>query len=195
MDKRVMSAGLACFLAVQLAVAQPAAPGLTITVLDGLGAINNINQREPRTIVVQVSDEQNRPASKAAVTFTAPAQGASVSFNGSGTTQTVTADEQGRASVRTRPNRIAGEMEIRVNASHEGRTGRATITQFNMAVPKQEAVSGSGSSVGKILLILAIGGGAAAGAIIAGTRNSDSTSAAPAPITITPGAGTIGPPR
>jgi hypothetical protein len=93
-----------------------------------------------------------------------------------------------------RSNEVPGKIEILVNVSHQGQTGRATITQFNMDVPKT-AVRKSGS--GKIIGILAVVGGAAAGGAIAATRRGQTAAPAPAarpPIVITPGSGTVGAP-
>lgn len=196
--------GIASLLALELALAPgfaqaPPSETLTIAVVEGEGAINNIRLRTPRDLIVQVSDENQRPASGAAVVFTLPAQGASGSFPNGQKTATVTTDQQGRAVARRfQPNTSAGKMEIRVNASWQGRTGRATITQFNMMVEPAAAPRKSGS--GKLIAVLAIVGAGAAGGAVYATRKSSPASTAPAAppvpvITITPGAGTLGPPQ
>lgn len=194
--------GISWVLAAQLI----AAPGyaqtagaekLNITVVEGEGAINNIRQRTARDIIVQVDDENRRPVAGASVVFTLPSQGAGGTLAGGHSTYTATTDSQGRAVARGfRPNSVAGKMEIRVNASAAGRTGRATITQFNMTVDSGGEPRKSGSR--KLIAILAIGAAAAAGGAIAATRGGSSGAAA-APtvpvITLVPGTGTLGPPQ
>jgi hypothetical protein len=196
--------GLAWVLALELALAPafaqaPSSETLNITIIDGEGAINNTRLRTARDLVVQVDDESKQPVAGAAVVFTLPSQGAGGSFPNGEKTATVTTDRQGRAVARRfQPNTSAGKMEIRVNASWQGRTGRATITQFNMLVEPAAVPKKSGS--GKLIAVLAIVGAGAAGGAVYATRRGGSTSAAPAAppvpvLTITPGAGTLGPPQ
>jgi hypothetical protein len=176
---------------------QPDPEKLAIAIIEGEGAINNIRSRNSRNITVQVNDEHSRPVAGAAVVFTLPSQGAGGVFDKGRNTSTVVADSEGRATVRGfRPNRIPGKMEIRVNASWQGRTARATITQFNMLV--EGAADGRKSRAGRTALILAVVGAAAAGGAIAATRGSSGAAQAAVPpnlITITPGTGTMGPPQ
>ena len=169
-------------------------PQMNILVLEGDGAINNVSKREPRDLVVQVRDGNRNPLPNAAVTFTLPAQGPSGEFFNKARILTTTADDQGRAVAKgMRPNLLPGKLEIHVNASQDGETARATVTQFNMIV--QSSKGGSG----KWVVLLAIAGAAAAGGAVAVTRKGGSSnSAAPAPpamITITPGTGTVGVPQ
>jgi len=170
---------------------------LHIVVIEGQGALNNIRQRTGSELVVRIDDDRNNPVPGAAVTFTLPAQGAGGTFSNGSNTISVVTDNQGVAAVRgLRPNDVAGTLQIRVNASYEGQATRSAITQFNMLVEPERQKSRRG----KILAILAIAGGAAAGGVYAGLHKSGSPQtasvAAPLPtITITPGAGTVGPPR
>jgi hypothetical protein len=177
--------------------AQPAPPPagqLNIVVLEGAGGINNIRARTGQAPAVRVEDEQKHVIPGAVVVFLLPSQGPSGSFSKGDKTLTVTTDAQGQAAaVGLKPNSMSGQVDIRVNASYQGRTARATITQFNMAVPSAKGGSG------KIVIILAIAGAAAAGGAIASMHKGGSSSSvapvAPAPIGITPGTGTIGPPQ
>src|SRR5215813_10997170 len=103
---------------------------LNIVVVEGEGAINNIRQRTAREPIVQVEDENHKPVAGAFVTFTLPSNGASGSFANGARTLTVATDNQGRAVAQgLRPNTVKGRMEIRVNASHSGRTASTVITQ------------------------------------------------------------------
>jgi hypothetical protein len=203
MDDRMKRGGLSWALALQLALApgyaqSPPSETLSIVIVEGEGAINNIRLRTARDLVVQVDDENKQPVAGAAVTFTLPSQGASGSFANDQKTATVMTDQQGRAVARRfQPNTAAGKMEIRVNASWKGQTGRATITQFNMLIQAPVATKKSGTK--KVVAILVIAGAAAAGGAVYATRKGGPSAAPTTPsvpvITITPGAGTLGPPQ
>jgi hypothetical protein len=177
--------------------AQPNAENLKIVVVEGEGGINNISQHTTPLTTVRVEDEGQHPLSDATVVFALPTDGPSGAFQNGAKTLTITTNEQGLASARgLRPNTVSGEMQIHVNASYEGRTARATITQFNMTVPKAKGGSG------KIVAIIALVGAAAAGGAYAGLHKGASSSPASTgqptvsgPISITPGAGTVGPPQ
>ncbi len=176
--------------------AQQPSGTLRILILEGEGGMNNIRQRLARDLIVQVDNEAGVAVPKANVTFTLPEVGASGTFPDGNKSAIVATDGQGRAIVRgIRPNQVAGRFEIRVSASHQGQTGRAVITQFNMAVAESVAPK---SGKGKILAIFAVAGAAAAGGVIVATQKSGVTgpavTAAP-PISVTAGAGTVGPPQ
>src|SRR5881394_2449600 len=85
--------------------AQQAVTALSITIVEGEGAINNVRQRVNREPIVQVEDENHKPVAGAVVVFLLPDQGATGTFaNGSRMFMTVT-DNQGRATARgIRPN-------------------------------------------------------------------------------------------
>jgi hypothetical protein len=176
------------------AAAQQAVTGLSITIVEGEGAINNIRQRVNREPIVQVEDENHKPIAGAVVLFFLPGQGASGTFpDGSRMLMTVT-DNQGRAVARgIRPNNQSGPMQIRVTASFQGLTARSLITQTNAA---GAAASSAGLSAGaKWAIILGIAGAAAAGGIFAATHGGgSSSSSAPPPIVITPGTPSVGGP-
>jgi hypothetical protein len=57
-------------------VEKPGASGrLTIIILEGVGALNNIKQGTAREPIVRVDDENHRPVAGAFVTFTLPYDG------------------------------------------------------------------------------------------------------------------------
>lgn len=175
---------------------QQAVTGLSITIVEGEGAINNVRQRVNREPIVQVDDNNRKPVAGAVVVFLLPDQGASGTFtDGSRMLMTVT-DNQGRASARgIRPNGQSGPMLIRVTASFQGLTASAVITQTNAAAAS--AASGAGlSTAAKWAIILGIAGAAAAAGIVVATHGGSSTpsSSAPPPIVITPGTPTVGGP-
>jgi hypothetical protein len=170
--------------------------GLSITIVEGEGAINNVRQRVNREPIVQVEDQNHKPVAGAVVLFFLPDQGASGTFqDGSRMLMTVT-DNQGRAVARgIRPNGQSGPMLIRVTASFQGLTASSVITQTNAAAAT--AASGTGlSTTAKWAIILGIAAGAAAGGIIAATHGggSSGSSSTPGTITITPGTPIVGGP-
>ncbi len=176
--------------------AQQPVTGLSITIVEGEGAINNIRQRLNRDPVVQVEDQDHRPVAGAAVTFFLPEQGAGGTFPNGSRMLMVLTDAQGRAVARgIRPNNQSGPMQIRVTASFQGLTASSIITQTNAATGP--STSGGGMSKGaKWAIILAIAGGAAAGGIAAATHGGSSGggSSTPPAIVITPGTPTVGAP-
>ena len=176
------------------------ADGLRVLVLEGDGAINNIRLQRAKEPVVRVETAAGSPIAGAAVTFLTPTHGPGAVFiNGSPTTTVIT-DAEGRAIGRgLRPNKTAGQFEIRINASFEGSTASARIVQTN-AEPVEISRSSS-----KTIAILAIVGGAVAGGAAFAARGGGSkgpsgsappTAITPAPTgtSITPGTPAFGPP-
>ena len=147
-----------------------------------------------------MEDENHKPVAGAAVVFTLPNQGATGVFSNGSHTLTLTTDSQGRAVARgIRLNRVSGRMEMRVTASHRGQTASTVIVQTNMV-----AAAAAGAAAGisaKMIALIVVAGAAVAGGIVAGTQlsgggnNNNTGGAARPPATITPGAGTVGPPR
>src|SRR5437870_7833878 len=113
---RVLAIGLSCLLILQLlsvpALAQDQG-GLSLVIVDGDGAINNIRQRTAREPIVQVEDENHRPIAGAAVMFSLPDSGASGVFANGARSVTVLTDSQGRAVARgLHLNKVSGQMKI-----------------------------------------------------------------------------------
>ena len=171
---------------------------LKIIVVDGEGAINNIQLGTGREPVVEVRDESDRPVAGAKVTFTLPDRGPGGTFFGASRNLTITTNEQGRATANGfRPNLQEGRFQIQVNAASGEKTATTVITESNalptggmnrVAAPKKKL------GTGKIIAIVAA---AAIAGIIAGTRGGEET-VAPAPTpgtTITPGVVSVGVPR
>lgn len=182
-------------LPVQAAQTAGATPNLTIQIVEGQGAINNVKRGTAFEPVVEVRDQQGNPVSGASVIFTLPAVGPSATFpDGSKTLMTRT-DTNGRATARgMRPNALPGEFDIRVNASYSGQSATSTFTQTNAAPAAAER-----SSAKKWVVLLGIVGGAAAAGVVAtrGGKSTTPTAAAADPATgsITPGTPGFGPPR
>src|SRR4051794_31016418 len=152
---------------------------LNLVVIEGEGAINNVRQRTAREPIVQVQDENHRPVAGAIVTFTLPSRGASGVFANGSQTLTVTTDQQGQAVARgLRPNGVKGQMQIRVNASHNGQTATTNIVQTNAVVAGAAGAASGGAISGKLIAVLAIVGAAAAGGAVYATRSGGGSTAA-----------------
>lgn len=200
---RVLSAAVvkvtcvaALFLQPLPAQDQPPPAALRIVILDGEDAINNIRQRTAREPIVQVEDENHRPIAGAAVIFVLPNDGAGATFLNGARTLSVVTDSKGQAVARgLRPNNVPGQYQIRVDASYRGVTSRATINQSNVA----GSAAGLGLS-GKMLIGLGVVAGVvAATSAWTATRGNNNTAGngaiTGAPIVLTPGTGTVGPPH
>jgi len=187
----------ACLLLFQGLLAAQARPGLRIIVVDGEGAINNIQLGSGREPVVEVRDENDRPVSGAKVLFTLPDSGAGGTFFGASRNLTISTNDQGRAAgTGFRPNLQEGRFQIRVTATMGDKTAESIITQSN-ALPSSSVNRAAGGKrgfgAGKIIAIIAV---AAVGGVIGATRGGDEAAVTPAQGTsITPGTVSVGPPR
>lgn len=165
---------------------------LNIVIVEGDGAINNLRQRVAREPIVQVEDENRKPVAGAIVIFMLPENGASGAFvDGSRTFSTVTGPD-GRAAARgITTNNVKGDLQIRVTASHEGRTASAVINQSNAA-----AAAAMGAKAWTLIGIL---GAAAAVGIVVATSGGESSAApgtpARPPIQVGVGTPIVTPPR
>jgi hypothetical protein len=181
-----------------------ARPVLKIVVVEGEGAINNIQlgiTRQPP--VVQVSDENDKPVAGANVTFLLPERGPGGTFFGTWRNVVVTTDQQGRATgAGFRPNSTEGDFQIQVTAVEGDRTGTANITQSNVTgsnVQQTESANRGPNRFRQLgrrkILIGVLAAGAIIAAVVA-TRggNDESTSSTPG-TTITPGTVSVGTPR
>jgi hypothetical protein len=168
---------------------------LRVLVVEGDAAILHPNQRNAPEIVVEVDDASDKPVDGATVVFFLPTQGPGGTFANGSNTLTTRTDAMGRANAYgMRPNNKTGVFQIRVSASYRGQTANTTVTQ-NIVTASQ--VSGTGGGMGfstKAWIILGICGAAVAGAVIAATHKS-STSTPNTGITITPGSPTVGAPQ
>ncbi len=185
------SAFLVFLLSANLVCAQE--PALRIVVIEGDGAINNINQKVNLDPVVEVQDENRKPVEGAAVVFFLPAQGPGGAFSNGSQAFTATTDHLGRAVARgIQFNRQTGSFTIRVTASYQGRTATGNITQTN--VSGVSTSGGSRFSAKGWIILGAIAGGIAGGVILAMHHGSSSPTTSTG-IVITPGTPTVGGPQ
>jgi hypothetical protein len=200
---QAVARALASLLALQLAGVtahgQAFPTSLTITVVQGEGAIGRVRERASQDPVVRVSDEKQNPLPGAAVVFTLPTEGATGSFANGAKTVTVMTDHEGIATAQgLRFNQIPGKVQMHVNVSYKGLTARTNILQVSEAPAGYQPKTGGGSKkVIIILAVLAAGGAGGAAVALRGSSNStpSATPAAPTAIGITAGAGTLAPPR
>lgn len=185
----------------QQQVSAPAAPqpvmlpgSLKILVLEGQGAINNVEKGLATPPVVEVRDRDDRPVEGATVVFRLPPSGASGAFADGKLTKSVTTNAQGQAiATGLIPNRTLGRMTIHVTASMGNRMGETDVAETN--TPDRYAMATEATPHKGIRKKWIIIGAAAAAAIavgvILGTRGGSSAASNPT-VTITPGPVTIG---
>ena len=198
---QLLARGLVVLLVLQLPLgAQTLPTSLQLVTVQGEGAAGRVQQKAAQQPVVRVVDENDKPVSGAAVVFTLPTEGATGAFGNGSKTLTLVTDSSGVASAQgLRFNQIPGKVPVHVNASYKGLTARTTILQISEAPEGYKPSSGGGH--GKLIAILGIIGAAGAGgAYYAINQNKSSSPATPVPtgpsaIGITPGTGTIAPPR
>jgi hypothetical protein len=178
-----------CLAACQTAI-------LHIHVVEGDGGVHVAGSRNSQPLVVEVTDETNKPVEHAAVSFHLPSDGPGGVFpNGLRTEVGITA-ANGRASIRSvQWNRIPGRFQIRIVASFEQSRAGVTSSQYidgpqvAAARPGQPAPKAGSGHSRWWLLGVAVAGGAVAG-VLAGHRSGGGTTAAatppaPPPVTVT----------
>ncbi len=175
---------------------------MQIVILDGEGALNNIQERTAREPIVQVQDHNHKPIAGASVLFAihGGSAGAGGSFAGGATSLSVTTGTDGIAhATGLLPNGEKGSWQIAVSASFGALTASAIINEINYTplppappqstttttftrppfhwpFPKPITIAGGIVIVGSIIAITVIE-----------TNNNNSTK-------ITPGNPTVGPP-
>lgn len=163
--------------------------GLRIVIVEGDGAINNVAARTAREPVVKVQDAAGKPVTGAVVTFTLPSGGPGASFLDGKLSLTKSTDADGLAAAKNlTPNKNAGQFAIRVTATANGETARATILQTN-------AVPATVGSPKKKIVIATVVAGAVAGGVLAATMGKSSSSTSSSPASVVPGSPTFIPPR
>ncbi|MGI8959522.1 MAG: hypothetical protein ACR2IV_07155 [Bryobacteraceae bacterium] len=172
-------------------VAKPAK--LNINVIGGAGAVNDVKQRTPRDITVEIDDENDHPVAGAMVTFFAPNEGPGGSFVGDSHLLTVMTGSDGRAVAKDfRPNDLPGDYNIQVSVAFADQSANSTISQSNQVSAEPPATKRSAMSGKKIGLIVAAGAAVAVGAAFGLARGGSSTSSSSSGGTATVGLG--GPP-
>lgn len=169
----------------------PAPTSIKLMVVQGEGAINNIEKRVVTEPIVEVRDQENRPVAGAEVVFTTPPSGPSATFFGASRTFTVKSDDNGRArGTGLSPNVEEGTYPIDVTATQGNLQTALSITQTNARAPELKADKKNGINW---RLLTAIGAGVAAGIVAVSRRDSSSGSSTPTSISV--GGVSVGAPR
>lgn len=169
----------------------PPPTSIKLMVVQGEGAINNIEKRVVTEPIVEVRDQENRPVAGAEVVFTTPPRGPSATFFGASRTYSVKSDESGRArGTGLSPNVEEGTYPIDVTATLGNLQTSVSITQTNARAPELKTDKKNG--IGWRLLT-AIAAGAAAGIVAVSRRDGNNGSSTPTSISV--GAVSVGAPR
>lgn len=170
---------------------------LTVRVIRGDNAVNNISTRTAQEPIIEVRDSDLNPIEGAAVTFFLPQSGPGATFGGGATILGTETDDTGRAvGAELTPNDLVGEFDIQIQVTYEQRTVTTTISQRNTLTGTLEGGGGSSTA----FVILGIVGAAAAGVGLALARSSGGGGGGSTPpptsdpIRITPGTPTVGAP-
>jgi len=168
---------------------------LRIIVLQGEGAINNVQTHLGTAPVIEVRDRNDQPLDGATVVFELPRTGAGGSFPAEQLTFTGRTNRQGQVGTPTfLPNHQTGRFSVNVTANLGNSVGYARIRQTN----SERALSGDTtrahkSNTWKVLGILAAG--AAVGGVVLATRGHSNSTTPATTVTLTPGLITVGAPH
>ncbi len=156
-----------------------------LKVIEGEGTVYRTGTRATRGLTVLVTDETGKPVANAAVSFRLPEDGASGVFSSGLRTEVITTGADGRATVwGMQWNKTAGPVEIRITAvKDQARAGLVSTQYLSDSVAPKAGGEGTFSASHKsrmkwILIAAGVGGGAAAGFLLArshGTTSADST--------------------
>jgi len=134
--QRSLLCGLIAAVAIPLCLAayQISPSAFHIAIIDGEGAMNNIQGRVAQEPIVQVQDENHKGVRGAYVTFSSPNSGPGVTFANGSSQFTATTDDLGRAVAQgLKPNGATGSFEIHVHVTYQGQTiGDTVIHQYNV---------------------------------------------------------------
>lgn len=175
---------------------------LRIVILDGEGALNNIQERTAREPIVQVQDENHKPVAGAAVLFAihGGGSGAGASFAGGASTLSVTTDADGTArAAGLISNKAQGSWQIAVTATVGGLTASMVINELNVLPPSPSPSPESSTTTGVhpgfhwiMSKPVMIAGGVVVAGVVATVVAMEANSGSPTQIT--PGSPVVGPP-
>ncbi|MGA2113573.1 MAG: hypothetical protein ABSH56_02345 [Bryobacteraceae bacterium] len=140
---------------------------LHLTIIEGDGAINNLQRRTAREPIVQVTDQNHRPVGGVAVSFELSGTGPGGAFKGANVLKVMTNAKGIAKAAGFRPNTIPGSFQIHVTASFQGHVAAAAIAQTNTLAGAVPAASSAGASAGVSGSASGASSGAAAGSGIA----------------------------
>ena len=156
-----------------------------LKVIEGEGTVYRTGTRATRGLTVLVTDETGKPVANAAVSFRLPEDGPGGVFNSGLRTEVITTGADGKATVwGMQWNKNPGPVEIRITAvKDQARAGLISTQYLSDSVAPKAGGEGTFSASHKsrmkwILIAAGVGGGAAAGFLLArshGATSADST--------------------
>jgi len=133
--RKIILVVLLNFIGLAAQGAQAQATAFRVVVVEGEGALNNVETRAARELAVRVLDSAGRPVAGATVEFDGPGNGAGELFADGSSHFAATTDATGIARAPgARNNGVAGSFGTTVHVSYQGRRiGEASIHQTNVS--------------------------------------------------------------
>jgi len=133
--RKIILVVLLTFIGLAAQGAQAQATAFRVVVVEGEGALNNVETRAARELAVRVLDSAGRPVAGATVEFDGPGSGAGELFADGSPHFAATTDATGIARAPgARNNGVAGSFGTTVHVSYQGRSiGEASIHQTNVS--------------------------------------------------------------
>ncbi|HEX4807522.1 MAG TPA: hypothetical protein VH325_01250 [Bryobacteraceae bacterium] len=131
---RIRTAALLALLSLVAGAWQIEPSAFHISIIDGEGALNNVQGRLAREPIVQVEDRNHRPVAGAYVVFDGPTSGPGAVFADGSTHFATTTGADGRAIASgLRNNGVTGNFDLKIHVSLQGQPiGELTIHQSNI---------------------------------------------------------------
>jgi hypothetical protein len=175
----------------------PAERSLKVIALAGDREMNDMERRVMAPLVVQVTDQNDRPVEAANVVFRFPLNGPGATFADQKTSKTVRTNGQGQAAATGwMANGQTGTFQVHVTASYGNQIGEVVVSMTNVT-----RITGEGRSFRRhrswysskwVKIALIVGGAAVVTGIILLVKNRGSSTQ---PITVSPGSPTVGAPQ
>lgn len=201
LSRRLVAIVLVCLLPATLLAQDGSA--LNLTVISGMGAVNDLRNNTTIPTIVELRDKSDRPVIRGAVNFLLPESGPGGRFADGSRSSFAITDRNGRAVLTGFiPNQVEGPFQIAVEATSAGNSVRTIIRQYNKSFsssstprqfePAPAASRGSGKSR-KILPTLLVAVAVAVGGIaMIKNRGNGNT---PPTTTVSIGGVSVGGPR
>jgi hypothetical protein len=172
----------------------PVEQSLKITVLAGNNEMNDLQRHVMAPLVVQVTDQNDRPMDGAQVVFRFPINGPGATFAEGKTSATVRTNSGGQAAATNwMANGEVGTFEVHVNASYGNQIGETTLKMTNVTrIEEAKKVSRRESLWShrwfKVAVIggaaLAVGLGVYFGTRGGGAKSGNTVGVSPGPVTV-----------
>jgi hypothetical protein len=168
---------------------------LHIQVIEGEGAVHAVGSRAARPLTVEITDENGRPVSGAAVSFQLPDAGPGGVFGNGLHTDLAITDSNGRATVRSlQVNQAPGPFQVRITVSKDQARAGTLARQFigNTSTPAGQSTGFVKTKSSKKWIVVALLAAGVAGGLGAEASGRFARSRPPAaPPTVSVGAPTI----